>query len=212
MDKLFSPDSKFMRAMSRLADLALLNICFLACCIPLVTIGAAQTALYTVLFRLGTEQEAAGTVKSFFRAFRENFRQGTALWLILLLCAGAAAANTYVFYLMPGSIRWAFVLFALLLVLLLLLAGYAFPLASQFGNGPLSTIKNALVLSLGYLPRSLVVAALNLLPWVMLLTNIMAFFYAGLIWVGLYFSAAAYMNTLLLRGVFAPYLAQEEEK
>ncbi len=211
MGRFFSPDSRFMRAMGRLADLALLNICFLVCSVPLVTIGAAQTALYTVLFRLGTDMEYAGTVRSYFRAFRENFKQATLLWLILALCLATAAVNTYIFYLMPGDIRWAFVVFALLFILLLLLGGYAFPLASQFSNGPLSTMKNALVLSLGYLPRSILIAALNILPWVLLLTNIMAFFYAGLIWAGLYFAAAAYFNTILLRRVFAPYLAQPPE-
>ena len=55
--KLFSPDSKFMRAMSRLGDLLLLNLVFLLCCLPLVTVGAAQTALYTVCFRLIRDQE-----------------------------------------------------------------------------------------------------------------------------------------------------------
>ena len=212
MGKMFSPDSKFMRAMSRLADLILLNICFLVCSLPVVTIGAAQTALYTVLFRLGTEAEDAGTVKSYFRAFRADFKQGTLLWLILAFCGATAAANTYLFYLMPGDIRWAFVAFAILFVLIVLLAGYAFPLASQFGNGPLSTLKNALVLSLGYLPRSVLIAAMNVLPWALLLGDMVTFFQAGLIWVGLYFSAAAYFNTLLLRKVFAPFLAQGTEE
>ncbi len=212
MGKMFSPDSKFMRAMSRLADLILLNVCFLVCSLPVVTIGAAQTALYTVLFRLGTEAEDAGTVKSYFRAFRADFKQGTLLWLILAFCGATAAANTYLFYLMPGDIRWAFVVFAILFVLMVLLFGYAFPLASQFANGPLSTLKNALVLSLGYLPRSVLIAAMNVLPWALLLGDIVTFFQAGLIWVGLYFSAAAYFNTLLLRKVFAPFLAQGTEE
>ncbi len=209
MRQLFSPDSRFMRAMSRLADLMLLNVCFLLCCLPVVTIGAAQTALYAALFRLGTDMEDVGTVRSYFRAFREDLKSGTVLWFILLLCGGTAVANAWLFYLMPGAIRWAFVAFLLLFVLLWLLMGYAFPLASQFGNGPLSTLKNALILSLGYLPRSVLIAALNALPWVLLLTNIMAFFYAGLIWIGVYFSAAAYFNVLLLRPVFAPYLDDE---
>lgn len=210
MRQIFSPDSKFMRAMSRLADLMLLNVCFLISCLPVVTIGAAQTALYAVLFRLGPDMDDAGTIKSYFRAFRENFKRATVLWLIIALCGATAAANTYIFYVMPGSIRWAFVAFAILFVLLWLLFGYAFPLASQFDNGPVSTLKNALVLSLGYLPRSVVVAALNALPWALLLGDIVTFFQAGLIWVGLYFAAAAYMNTLLLRKVFAPYLAGGE--
>ena len=209
MQKVFSPDSKFMRAMSRLGDLMLLNVFFLLCCIPVITIGAANTALYTVCFRFGTDREG-GTVRSFFRAFRDNFRQSTALWLVTLLCGGTAGLNTYVFYLMPGSIRYGFILFALLFVLVLLIFGYTFPLLSQFDNSVFSTLKNALVLALGYLPRSVLMAVLNMLPWALLLANILLFFQAGLIWVMVYFASAAYANTFILRKVFAPYLPDDD--
>ena len=57
MSKLFSLDSPFMRAMSRVADLMILNLLFLITSIPLVTIGAGLAALYTVIFRMGTDQE-----------------------------------------------------------------------------------------------------------------------------------------------------------
>ena len=210
MWKIFSSDSKIMRAMSRIGDLAMLNFFFLLCCIPIVTIGAAHTALYAVCFRFGTVRES-GVVKGFFQAFRENFRQSTLVWLILLFCGATAALNTYVFYLMPGDIRYGFILFAFLFILVIFIFSYAFPLVSQFDNKTFSTLKNALVLSLGYLPRSIVMVALNLLPWGLLLGDIVTFFQAGLIWVGLYFAAAAYLNTILLRRVFAPYLPPEEE-
>ena len=209
MQKFFSPDSKFMRAMSRIGDLVLLNFFFLLCCVPIVTIGAAHTALYTVCFRFGTDREN-GTVKSYFQAFRQNFRQSTLVWLIILFCGATAGLNTYVFYLMPGDIRYGFILFALLFILVLFIFAYAFPLLSQFDNSVFSTLENALIFALGYLPRSIVMVALNLLPWGLLLGDIVVFFQAGLIWVGLYFAAAAYMNTILLRKVFAPYLPERE--
>ena len=210
MRNFFSPDSKIMRAMGRLGDLILLNFFFLLCCVPVVTVGAAHTALYTVCFRFGTDRER-GTVKSFFQAFRANLRQSTLVWLIILLCGVTAALNAYVFYLMPGDIRYSFILFALLFILALFIFSYAFPLLSQFDNRTFSTLKNALVLSLGYLPRSLVMVALNVLPWVLLLVDIILFFQAGLIWVMVYFAAAAYLNTVLLRKVFAPYLPEDEQ-
>lgn len=209
MMQIFSPDSKLMRFMSRMGDLILLNVCFLVCCVPVVTVGAAHAALYAVCFRFGTGREA-GTVRSYFQAFRENFRQGTLVWLIIAFCGAAAALNTYVFYLMPGDIRYGFILFALLFVLVLFIFSYAFPLVSQFDNGTYSTLKNALVLSLGYLPRTVLMVTLNLLPWGLLLMDIITFFQAGLVWVGLYFAAAAYLNARLLRKVFAPYLSENE--
>ena len=57
MSSLFSPDSLFYRTMSRVADLMLLNLCFLFTSIPIITIGASYTAMYTVIFRFDTDRE-----------------------------------------------------------------------------------------------------------------------------------------------------------
>lgn len=211
MQALFSPDSRFMRVMSRVADLVLLNLCYLLTCVPLFTIGAASAALYTVCFRFGTEEEK-GVIRSYFRAFRENFKRGTGVWLIVLLCGGAALINAWVFYAMPGGLRFLSVLFAILLVLALLIFGYAFPLLSQFADGVWPTLRNALILSLGYLPRSLLIAAVNVFPFVLMLADFYLFLQAAFLWTVLYFSLAAYVDTFLLKGIFAPYLTDDNEE
>ena len=84
MQNLFSPDSVFMRAMSRIGDLMLLNLLFLLTCVPIVTVGAAVTAMYSVTFRFDTDSEAS-VIRSYFRAFRADWKQSTAIWLIILL-------------------------------------------------------------------------------------------------------------------------------
>lgn len=211
MQALFSPDSRFMRIMSRVADLILLNLCYLLTCVPLFTIGAASAALYTVCFRFGTEEEK-GVIRSYFRAFRENFKRGTGVWLIVLLCGAAALVNAWVFYAMPGGLRFLSVIFAILFVLALLIFGYAFPLLSQFADGVWPTLRNALILSLGYLPRSLLIAVVNVVPFILMLTDFYLFLQAAFLWTVLYFSLAAYVNTFLLKGVFAPYLTDDNEE
>ena len=211
MSSLFSLDSKFMQAMNRIADLMVLNILFLLTCLPVFTIGAASTALYTVCFRLGTDREQ-GVFFSYFRAFRDNFKQATLLWLILLVCLGTAFYDMLLFYVMPGAIRYGFILFALLLVTALFVTSYAFPLLSQFENSIGKTLKNAFLLSIGYAPRSVIIAAINVLPFVLMLTQLHVFFHVGFLWFVLYFSAAAYLNTLLLRKVFAPFLESQTDK
>lgn len=209
MQTLFSPDSKFMLAMNRISDLLILNLCFLFSCIPVFTIGAAGTALYTVCFRLGTEREQ-GVFKSYFRAFRENFRQSTVLWLILLLCGSSACVNIWLFYQLPGIAHYGFYLFAVLLALAVLITGYVFPLLSQFSNSSRSTFKNALLLSIAYLPRSVLIALLNIFPFAIFTLDLFLFLQAGFLWIALYFSAAAYLNSLLLKKVFAPYMTVGE--
>lgn len=208
MLSIFSPDSRFMRVMSRAADLILLNLCYLLTCLPLFTIGAASAALYAVCFRFGTAEEQ-GAVRGYFRAFRENLRRGTGLWLVLLLCGGTAAFNAWVIFAMPGPARFLAVLFAILLVLAVLIYGYAFPLLSQFDDGVWHTLRNALILSLGYLPRSLLIAAVNAFPFLMLVRDPYGFLQAAFLWTALYFALAAYVNTFLLRRVLAPYLTDE---
>ena len=116
MGAIFSPDSKFMQAMARIADLVILNLLFLVSCIPLVTIGAASAALYTVCFRIGTDREQ-GVCRSYFRAFRENFRQGTILWLILVLFIIAGFVNTLLLYSLEGGLHYLFLVTSVLLVL-----------------------------------------------------------------------------------------------
>ena len=204
MGAFFSMDSKFMQAMSRIADLVTLNVLFLLSCVPLFTIGAASTAMYTVCFRFGTDREQ-GVFRSYFRAFRENFKQGTILWLILALFLVTGFLNTFLLYSLEGGVRYLFLLTGILLVLAMLMFGYTFPLLSQFSNDVRSTLKNALFLSLGYLPRSIPVVVLNVFPLVLVLLDLYVFLQAGFLWAFLYFSAAAYLNSLLLKKVFSRY-------
>lgn len=211
MGGFFSIDSKFMRAMSRVADLIVLNLVYLLTCLPVVTIGAATTALYSVCFRLGTQREGS-LMKGYFRAFRDEFRQATLIWLFLLLFGAAVCVNIMLFLGLSGWMRYLFILFTFLLAIVLMILSYAFPLLSQFRNDTRSVLKNALILSVAYLPRTALIVAINVLPWALLLTNLYLFLQVGFLWVALYFAAAAYINACLLRKVFAPYMKQEEEQ
>lgn len=205
MQAFFSSDSKLMQAMGRIGDLVILNLLFFISCLPLFTIGAASAALYTVCFQMGTEKES-GIFRTYVRAFRENFKQGTVVFLILALFLLAGFFDTLLLSSLAGWLRYGCILTAILLVLAVLMYSYAFPLLSQFSNGIRATLKNALFLSLGYLPRSLLIAAVNVFPMALALLDLYLFLQMGFLWVFLYFSAAAYLSTLLLKKVFARYM------
>lgn len=209
--KLFSPDSKFMRAMSTLGDLCLLNLAFLVCCVPIVTIGPAITALDAAAFRIVRDIEGR-PIQVFFQAFRQNLRRGIPLWLLLLLAGAAVALDIWIFAAFTGALRLMEVVFVLLLVLVLFTAGYAFPLLSQFDNTVKGTLKNALFLSLGYLPRTLVITVLNVFPFAMLLWDLLLFLQCGFLWIFLYFAAIACLNAKLLEKVFTPYWEEKKEE
>ena len=210
MSGIFSPESRFMRYMNRFADLMILNLLFLLTSLPIFTIGASLTALYTVCFRLGTDREGS-TFRDYFAAFRENFGQATKLWLVALLWGLGTAGCTLLFYTMTGWVHYLFVPFGVLLTMVVLIFGYVFPLQSRFENNGKPTLKNAMLLSLGYLPRSILMGALNVFPFVLMLTDFMTFLKAAFAWVIIWFAAVAYANTLILKKVFAPYLKEEND-
>ena len=87
MGKIFSLDSPFVQFMNRVADIMWLNILFVICCIPVITIGASVTAMYYVTLKMVRNEESYIT-KSFFKSFKLNFKQATAIWLIILAAGG----------------------------------------------------------------------------------------------------------------------------
>ena len=210
MNGLFAPDSRFMRYLNRFADLMILNLLFLLTSIPIFTIGASLTALYSVCFHLGTDREGS-TFRDYFAAFKENCRQATARFLLLLLWLMGTGGAAVIFCFMAGWMHYLFVPFAVLFIVVVLVASYVFPLLSRFDNQNTITLKNAALLSLGYLPRSIIIGAINLFPFVLLAVDLLAFLKAGFAWLIIWFSAAAYCNCLLLKKVFAPYLEEKKD-
>lgn len=210
MKNLLFSDSIILRLTIRLGELVLLNICYLLCCLPVFTIGGATAAMYAVCFRLGTRQEKK-LLSSYFQEFRRNLKQGTILLLILTLICAAACCLVVLFLGASGAARIGLLPSLVLLLVCLITVGYTFPLLSLFDNTCVGTLKNALILGLGYLPRSVCVVAVNLAPVILLLANFELFLRLSILLLFLYFSAAAYLNTFLLRKVVAPYLPQEME-
>lgn len=201
---MFSPDSKIMQVFSRIADLVLLNLLFLITCLPLFTVGAASAALYDMCFRLMRE-EYGGIFRGYFRAFKSNFRQGTILWLLLVLVAGPALFYLYVLFSLDSLLRYVGFLFVILALLASMTASFVFPWISQFENTTVQALKNALILSLSRLPRALAVLVINLIPLIVWFISPGLFLQVSFLWVALYFGAAAYMNTGILWHVFKPY-------
>ena len=205
---LFDPDSRFSQFLIRLCDLILLNVVYLLTCLPLFTIGAATAALYDTVFRMDTEREGK-LMATYFHAFRENFRQGTAVWLLLVVYGIAIWMNMNIFSDMGSQFGYGlFVLSMVIVVIGLFVAAYVFPLMSRFQYKTGALLQNALLLSVLYLPRTLLVCIINAFPWGLLLVNLYAFCKLGFLWFALYFAAAAYFNSRVLKKVLEDLIAR----
>ena len=201
MSNIFSPNSKLYSILTWLADLLVLNLLLLLTSIPLVTIGASLTALYTVVFRIGTQEEGS-VVRAYFSAFKSNFKNSTVIWLILVAVFVICGVDLLVATNSEGLLHSIQFVFWVAILLGMMAMCYAFPLTSRFENKPLLTLKNALLLSIAYFPRSLIMLLVNLLPVIVLMISLEVFVVTAWFFVVLYFAFSALINYRILRKVF----------
>lgn len=131
MDKIFGLDSKFYKYGTLFCDLVIVVMLWIVCCIPVITIGASTTALYYVTTRQLSNREGYVT-KDFFKSFKSNFFEATAVTLILLLFSGIIYINLNFFkpdttiniiiYLIQYVILYEIMIFSV----------YVFPVLSRF--------------------------------------------------------------------------------
>lgn len=195
---IFNMESSFMRALTRVADLMILNFITLICCIPVITAGAALTALHYMCLKMVREEEGY-LLKGYFKAFRENLKQATLLWLLLLLAVGVIVTDVAVMY--YAVIDFPFIIRIAILVvgfIVLCTSMYLFPMQAKFANSIPQTIKNAFMASMIQFPKTLLmVLMLFVPPGVILLSErfvplVLVFF----------FSLHAYLSALLYNKFF----------
>ena len=136
MRDLCNTDKPLFAVLTKLTYSAYLNILWLVCSLPIVTIGASTTALFYVTLKMAEDRDD-GLTRMFFKAFRENFKPATKLWLILLAVGSFLAADGFVLRRMwSENIFWTLLTAVLIgaAVLYGIVLLYAFPLLARFEN------------------------------------------------------------------------------
>ena len=196
--------------LNKLGDIIVANLLFLVCCIPIITIGPALTALYHCMLRT-VKGNNNGTTKTFFRAFKENFRQSLIVWLGLLavgfilflniryLQNTASVVSKPLFYVSLGIAG-----------LVIILALYIFPVIAAFANTTVNLLKNAYVFAFLHFPSTLAIAVITILPMFMTYRDIKLMPLYACCWFFFGFGLTAYVNSLLLYRMFKPFLEKED--
>ena len=204
-------DGGFFRTLSRVADLMLLNIVFIVCCVPIVTIGPALTALHYVTLKMA-ENEEGYIVRGFFKSFRQNFRQATVIWVILLLLGCLLTTDLVILKNSTGMIFTVIrVLIMASFVVYLMELLYVFPTLAKFDNSVRATMKNALFMAILDFPRTVFMLLIVGAAAFLTLYNGYTFWYGLLVWILLGFSTIAYVNSRFLSKIFKKYIPEEEE-
>ena len=219
MNKWFRLDSPIMQGLSRLSDLVILSFVWFVCCLPIVTIGASNTAMYYVAMKIVRDEEDVKVIPTFFQGFKSNFKQATAMNLISLVLGAILAADAYYWFFAQGTMGTiSFAIFFAMFIWLVCIMSYAYPLQAQFYNTVKQTMINGALLSMRKFPTTVLVFFFNTLPVLLTLLSLKTFGHFSLmvqtlpIWILLYPGVASYINARLFMKMFDPFLKEAQER
>ena len=152
-------ESRIVQVLSALIDLIWAGLLWLFCSLPLITVGASSTALYYAIVK-SIRHERGRVSACFFHAFKPNFRQATAIWLLMVLYVLIGVGDGYAFSRMGFAENSPLIVFSRVILLPVpLLFPWLFPFLSRFQNTVGGTIRYCLFLAVHHFGRTLLLAA-----------------------------------------------------
>ena len=211
MGRFFDIDGPFLSGLTKMADVFILNLLLILCSLPIFTFGAAYTALYYVTLKMAKDEECY-IAKAFFKSFKQNFKQGTVIWLIILAIGIIIGVDfkvmngEYAGIIMPEAIaKVMYIVIMASVILFSFMTSYIFPLLAKFDNRIKNTFKNALFMSIRHFPYTLLIIIINVVPlFIMYLSP------KALILVFFVFGLCAYCNSFFFVKIFKLYTPEEK--
>lgn len=208
----FNYDNPVWRFIGKFFDIMILNVLWFVCSIPIVTIGASTTAVYYVTLKLVRDEEGA-TVKSFFKSFKDNFKQSTVIWLLMLVAGAVIGFDIYFFLMLEtGASMFRTVMISIFGgfgIVYLCIGLYVFPLQSRFYNPVKRTLFNAFFMSIRHFFQTLGMLVIDIgIP-------ALALFVAPILQPILFlfgFPLIAFINSYMFTGIFEKYMPKKEEE
>lgn len=211
-ESVFSMDNPLMKALGRLGDAMLLSVIFVLTCIPIVTIGAAVTALYYTGIK-GVSGDDGYVWKYYTRSFKQNFKQSTLMWLLFLVVFGVLGFDIW-FWLwqwkdLHNAIAKPFLFVSVVLITLVFMTFlYTFGLQAKFDNKIKIQIRNGFLMSIKNFPTTLLMILIDLVV-------VWCFYYMPVIAVIVYiiigFGGIGYLQSYLMYRCLLPFLPKQEE-
>ena len=183
-------------------DLFILQMLWLVCSLPIITMGPATSALFSVTLKIARD-EPVSTAKEFFAALKTNFKQALVLGLIAL--AGAFIAYTDFNYAiaLEGNQKNAFLIVTgIVIAVWLIFTSFSFPLVARYDNSLKNHIKNTFLAAFCAPGKTITMWAVYAFPVLLFIVAYDVALYIGWIYVIYGISLPVYINSKTLRTIF----------
>lgn len=142
--------------LKRFGQIILVNLLWIVFSLPLITAGAATCAAYYVMLKL-VDNEECNIPKMFVKGFKDNFLQGTVMWIISVVTIGAAVFFWYKiidsgdasFVVKAGAFIYSFIIYVLNI--------FIYPILARYKNTLKNSIKNAFAIAIQYLYSTIMI-------------------------------------------------------
>lgn len=203
MKSLFNLENPFMQALARIGDLMILSIITLVMCLPVVTFGPAVTALFKTVYAL-TLDTCGAVVPTYFRAFKDNFKQAVIVGFFMLLAMAAFVCDFILLRLYFSGTAYTVLLclIGILVLLVMSLTAYLFPLIARYSNTLTEHLRNAAILMIMHFPKTVLTVLLHLSPVLMLIFRPEFLLQTLVVWFFLAPGLIAQVDSYILMPVF----------
>lgn len=196
--KFFNPDSKFFQIMTSFGEMMILNVCWIIGSLPLITIGASNVAMYTVMGRR-LRGDGAGTIVPFFRAWWSNLKNATLFWLAQVF----VSVSMGMMFFLPFHLALKIVA-GLLLLIVNLVMGTIYPQIARFRNRPFAYLRNSIILLVLKCGRVFLNLLLFLSPVALFLLMPVEFLQLGVVWILFGFSLLFFLSAEIMQNILNP--------
>lgn len=198
--------------MQIVCDLIIINLLWIICSLPVITAGTSTCAAFSVSLKL-VRGEGSGSLKSFFKAFKDNFKRGLLYGLIVIGAIVILYVDISFALVQEGAFRYVcLIAYGIMMAIVLIFITYVFALQARYENTFRGHIKNAFILAfcapgktiLMWIILAVPIAMLILLPFEVVL-------YIAFFFVLFSISLPIYINSIILRQIFDIFVKDEND-
>lgn len=206
---LFNYDNPVWRFIGKFWDVLMVHILWIIFSLPIFTIGASTTAMYYVMLKLVRDEDGY-TFRSFFKSFKENFKQATIIWLIFLAAGIVLGVDLWFFAYGPGTrmegnLRFIMTaIFVALFIVWALILLYVFPVLSRFYNSVKRTILSSFVMAVRHIFWTISIVAVDAVIVLLTLTVLPMLMMFGV-------ALIAFVNAFMFHQIFKKYIPEERD-
>lgn len=205
MGNFFNLDNPLFTVLTKICDMLLVSIAYILICIPIITIGPANTALYYTVVKT-IRRERGYVFREFFKSFRLNFKRGAIVGVILIIIFFILGFDIFYAYGLtePDSTKGSLLMGVFIGITFLVVAFsmFVFPILSRFDMTVKQLVKAAVFMSMRHIHFTIPMIIVNLLAVV-----IIYFFFPFILIAP---AAVMFVNSLMLEKVFKKYMPESE--